>query len=311
MKNYKIYDCFTFFNELDILEIRLNVLDPVVDYFILIEGNKFMNGQQKESLYLKNKDRYSKFSKKIIHKIVDLPDNFSNLNKIQQPKTFEQNEINKIIDFISVTKHFNRYTEPRFGRSFYIKESPRLLWENVKEDDVILSSDCDEIPNPEILKRLEEFYNIDEFYSFTQTCYYYYLNVLRKSHINNVAHQYPGADPYTGIQSSHWKGTKMASFKLLKDYSLNELRAQPNNDILNGGWHFSYIGGKDAIKHKLSTGDTQSFDTNIVLDNIEKNLNNLNDVIFNGDKLTKIEIDDTYPNYLLNNLDKYKHIIKQ
>ena len=173
MKNYKIYDCFTFFNELDILEMRLNILDPVVDYFILIEGNKFMNGQQKESLYLKNKERYSKFSKKIIHKIVDLPDNFSNLNKTEQPKTFEQNEINKIYDFISITKHFNRYTEPRFGRSFYIKESPRLLWENLKEDDIILSSDCDEIPNPEILKRLEEFYNIDEFYSFTQTCYYY------------------------------------------------------------------------------------------------------------------------------------------
>ena len=102
----------------------------------------------------------------------------------------------------------------------------------------------------------------------------------------------------------------MASFKLLKDYSLNELRAQPNNDILNGGWHFSYIGGKDAIKHKLSTGDTQSFDTIKVLDNIENNLNNLNDVIFNRDKLTKVEIDDTYPSYLLNNLDKYKLIIK-
>ena len=58
MKNYKIYDCFTFFNELDILEMRLNILDPVVDYFILIEGNKFMNGLQNESLYLINKERY-------------------------------------------------------------------------------------------------------------------------------------------------------------------------------------------------------------------------------------------------------------
>ena len=43
---------------------------------------------------------------------------------------------------------------------------------------------------------------------------------------------------------------------------------------------------------------------------IEYNFNNLKDVIFNGDKLTKVEIDDTYPSYLLNNLDKYKHMIK-
>jgi beta-1,4-mannosyl-glycoprotein beta-1,4-N-acetylglucosaminyltransferase len=102
----------------------------------------------------------------------------------------------------------------------------------------------------------------------------------------------------------------MGSYKKLKNYSYNELRAQPNNDIMNGGWHFSYMGGIDSIKTKLSSGDCQSFDNEKLLSQIEYNFNNLQDVIFNGDRLTKVKIDDTYPSYLLNNLDKYKHMIK-
>jgi beta-1,4-mannosyl-glycoprotein beta-1,4-N-acetylglucosaminyltransferase len=306
----KIYDCFTFFNELDILEIRLNILNPVVDHFILIEGTKTMSGERKESLFIKNKDRFSKFLPKIIHKVIDdLPNEFINLPQYEET-SFDNICLNQIFSFIKTTKHFNRFTEPRFGRSFFIKESIRRCMENCKDDDVIISSDCDEIPNPEILTRLSEFYDENEFYSFNQTCYYYYLNVLRESHINNVVHNYPGADPYTGIKSSNWKGSKMGSYKKLKNYSYNELRAQPNNDIMNGGWHFSYMGGIDSIKTKLSSGDCQSFDNEKLLSQIEYNFNNLQDVTFNGDRLTKVKIDDTYPSYLLNNLDKYKHMIK-
>jgi beta-1,4-mannosyl-glycoprotein beta-1,4-N-acetylglucosaminyltransferase len=306
----KIYDCFTFFNELDILEMRFNILDPVVDYFVLIEGNKFMNGQSKTSKFLENSDRFSNFKHKIIHKIVDLPDDFSTLRIKENPNTFEEIELNKIYQFISTTRLFNRFSEPRFGRSFYIKESPRFCLERCGDDDIILSSDCDEIPNPEILSRLSEFFSPDEFYSFTQTCYYYFLNVLRESHINNVNHTYLGADPFTGIKSSHWKGTKMASYKMIKNYSLNELRAQPNNDIVNGGWHFSYLGGEEAIKHKLSSGDTQQFDSDAYLSKIKENLDKLSDVIANGDKLTQVPFDESYPKYILDNLHKYPHLIK-
>src|SRR3954464_1583382 len=66
-----IYDCFTFFNELDLLEIRLNELDPVVDKFVLVEATKTHQGKDKPLYFLENKARYEKFLAKIIHVVVN------------------------------------------------------------------------------------------------------------------------------------------------------------------------------------------------------------------------------------------------
>lgn len=62
-----IYDCFTFFNELDLLEIRLNVLDPYVDYFVICESHLTFSGKEKPLYFLENKERFSKWKDKIIH----------------------------------------------------------------------------------------------------------------------------------------------------------------------------------------------------------------------------------------------------
>ena len=71
----KIYDGFTFFNELDLLEIRLNVLNDVVDYFILVEGSKTFKGEDKPFIFDENKARFAPFLHKIIHiKVVDYPE---------------------------------------------------------------------------------------------------------------------------------------------------------------------------------------------------------------------------------------------
>jgi len=66
-----IYDCFSFFNELDLLEIRLHELDPVVDKFVLVEASKTFQGKDKPLFYDENKERYKEFSEKIIHVVVD------------------------------------------------------------------------------------------------------------------------------------------------------------------------------------------------------------------------------------------------
>ena len=60
-----IYDCFPFFNELDILEIRLNVLYETVDYFVITEADKTHTGKAKEYLFEQNKERFSKFLDKL------------------------------------------------------------------------------------------------------------------------------------------------------------------------------------------------------------------------------------------------------
>lgn len=61
------YDAFTFFNECDLLELRLNILDEHVDKFILVESQQTFSGQPKPLYYLENKDRFAKWNDKIIH----------------------------------------------------------------------------------------------------------------------------------------------------------------------------------------------------------------------------------------------------
>ena len=62
-----IYDCFTFFNELDLLEIRLNILNDYVDKFVLVEATRTQNNKEKKLYYEENKERFAKFKDKVIH----------------------------------------------------------------------------------------------------------------------------------------------------------------------------------------------------------------------------------------------------
>ena len=69
-----VYDCFQFFNELDILKIRLNVLSPVVDKFVISEATETFSGLPKPLYYEENKEMFREFEDKIIHQVVtDIP----------------------------------------------------------------------------------------------------------------------------------------------------------------------------------------------------------------------------------------------
>ena len=79
-----IFDCFPFFNELDLLEIRLRLLNKIVDKFVLIESNRTFSLKKKKLYFLENKERFGKYENKIIHIIVkDTPALF---NKFFIPK---------------------------------------------------------------------------------------------------------------------------------------------------------------------------------------------------------------------------------
>lgn len=67
----KIYDCFLFFNELELLEIRLNEMYDYVDHFVLVECYESFQGNPKSLYYSENKHLFSKYADKIIHVIVN------------------------------------------------------------------------------------------------------------------------------------------------------------------------------------------------------------------------------------------------
>jgi beta-1,4-mannosyl-glycoprotein beta-1,4-N-acetylglucosaminyltransferase len=282
----KIYDCFNFFNELDILEIRLNTLYEYVDYFVIVESNVTHSGEQKPFYFEENKERFSKFLNKIIaYKVYDTPTDFVNL------KINEDNTLMLINGFIeNQTNRFNRSTQPDYGRDFFQKECVRRPLVNCSDEDIIIISDADEIPNPEMLKNLKNLDLENTIYSLNQTTYYYYLNLLKQR---------------------DWYGSKISLYKNIKNLSFNEVRGDESlsKKIDNGGWHFSFQGGKDMVKIKILSYSARDLANNNVLSQLDNNIDNNIDPFFRGN-LTPVEIDNTYPKYIINNLDKFKHMIK-
>ena len=120
-------------------------------------------------------------------KVHDTPNNFINL-----PDTSDE-IVKKIYNFIEIQQNrFNRNSQPDYGRDFFQKESVIRPLVNCDDNDIILISDADEIPNPLILKNLSELDLQNYRYSLNQTMYFYYLNVFKES---------------------TWYGTKISTYK--------------------------------------------------------------------------------------------------
>ena len=181
----KIYDCFQFFNELDLLEIRLNILNDCVDYFVLAESTVTFSGLDKPLYYQENKDRFEKFNDKIIHLIIDdTPDG----------NPFERDVFQKNAIIRGLTK--------------------------CSDDDIILASDLDEIPDPEVIEQLIDQCQDDKVYHFAQDLFYYYLNLKEVS--GNLL-SYTGE--FNNVDEKKWLGSKMCKYKFLKQHTVNGLRS--------------------------------------------------------------------------------------
>ena len=255
-----IYDTFMFFNEYDLLEIRLNTLDKVVDKFVLVESNKTFNNDDKEFNYEKNKERYAKFQDKIIHiKVEEHPD-FTNA------WSFEHYQRNHILKGI--------------------KEA--------QDDDIIIIADVDEIPNPKTLNPILTHANTIKDLKviiFNQYEFYYYLNNLRK----NI-----------------WTGTKVCHKKLFEDYTPQQVRCNvEGKNYKDAGWHFSYLGGKEAVKLKLQSFSHQEYNNEETFNKIENSLDKGVDMFERQIPNKFIPISDIHPQYIIDNQDKYKHLIKK
>jgi len=127
----KIVDCFTFYNELEMLNYRLNILNDVVDYFVLVEATHTHVGKEKPLFYQENKHLFEKFNHKIIHIIVDdFTHKFPNIN-------IEKEE---------------QWINERYQRDCISRGINKL---HLQHNDVITITDLDEIPNPKLLKKIK------------------------------------------------------------------------------------------------------------------------------------------------------------
>lgn len=206
-----IYDCFSFFNELDIIEIRFKELYDHVHRFVLCESTLTHAGTPKPLYFQENKDRYAPFQDKIINVVCD------------NPSTPEPN-------------YDMNWTRERNQRNFIYNTLNQLC----KNDDIIITSDADEIFRSENINKLQA---IDSnLYSIEMRPSWYYLNC---------------------VSEPRWTLGKAAKFSTVKNGfkgNLSDIRgAGTSRCLVDSGWHFSYMGGQHKVKQKLESFAHQEF----------------------------------------------------
>tara|TARA_R100000482_G_C5101697_1_gene135957 strand:- start:34 stop:912 length:879 start_codon:yes stop_codon:yes gene_type:complete len=288
----KIFDSFLFYNELDVLELRLNILNDVVDYFVLSESPMTLSGNPTPLLYLENKERFSKFNHKIIHNITEIPENFNEyLVDKQHHLNYSDLDPNCGQRFIDIPIRYQRMTYVRDCMAYGLKKA------GVTDGDMILTSDGDEIINPILLENKESWFNPDEQYVSQQRAFYYSLNQLCQE---------------------DWLGTRVCTWEYLKNTSANKLRGdhQNHHKILDAGvgnpagWHFSFFGNANTVREKIAAYDECQNNVPEITNNMEEKMQSNRDPLNRNIALTTVPIDDTYPEYIVNNQEKYSEFIK-
>ncbi len=281
-----VFDCTPFFNEVDLLEMRMKIMDPYVDYFLIEEATVTFSGDKKELIFEKYIDKFKDYKDKIIHVVVD-----------------------------DTPEHFNT-----FERDYYQKNKilEGLHKAGASEDDVIIMGDVDEIPNPKVLEDILKNFDKTKVYHLAQRNFYGFLNIEEKSgNILSITGDFPemkGGD-------RKWLGTKVTSMQNIPEEGIVRLRDLiPVTDersvrVADGGWHFSYMGGcheTNPVKRmgvKIKAAAHQEYNDREILAETMDRLVLGQDIFGRDGRFERVEVDDSYPEYLRNHLQDYDYLI--
>ena len=223
-----IYDCFMYYDEDLLLDIRLNSLEKFVKKFVITEATYTHNGENKKLNFDINK--FNKFKDKIIYIVVDKqPSNILELkNEDTKEKTGEKLILNGM------------------ARDYFQRENLAKGLVDAKDEDLILISDLDEIPNLESLN----FKNIkNNIIIFEQKIFYYKLNLL----YDNFLWQGTRAIKNKNFLSPQWlrniKSKKYPRWRI--DTIFSKKKYSDLMFVKNGGWHFTCLKTPDQLEKKL------------------------------------------------------------
>ena len=256
-----IYDCFQYFNEDHIVDMRLNILNKYVDFFVISESTKNHQGKDKKLNFDINK--FAKYRNKIKYVIANYEGDIDFDNHTGGESPVEKHQRNKLIEGIK----------------------------DASSDDLIILSDSDEIPD---LTKLKEIKKNKKFIAFSQTMFMYKLNLQN-------------------LNESNWIGSKISlkkniiSMQMLRDLKFKKYPFwridKKDMQIIQGGWHFSFLQKPEEIITKIKSFSHGEFNRNKIVDKkkIEEKIANSIDIFERGFKLKKINIDETFPEYILKN----------
>ena len=267
----KIYDCFQFFNEENVLDLRFNILDEFVDFFVIAESTTDHQGHDKKLNF--DIEKFKKFKKKIIHVIVE--DTLDSIKKahIGQNSLVERHQRNSIMRGLK----------------------------NCSDNDLVIISDVDEIPD---LNKLNLFNKKSRYAVFAQKKFDYKLNLL-----NVTEGEWLGSKICLkkDLESPQWlRDLKFKKYPFWRIDKIKNLQI-----IENGGWHFAYLKSPEDISKKIQSSAHGEFNkanfTN--QENIKEKINMGQDIFNRGISYRKVKIDNSFPKYIVENKEKFKEWI--
>lgn len=279
----KVFDCFPFFNELDLLEIRLHELSGVVDRFVLAESSTTFSGEPKPLHFAENRERFAPFLDRIHHIVVDgMP---------------------------SGEAGWERQDRQRNALAAGIADAA--------PDDLILLSDVDEIPSAEAIRRAAARpAERAEVVCFELRMFNYFVNLeaghrwlrngpraVRRRNLGTFkelrAVRGPAGNPLRDL----FRGLR-ASFGMGRPVRRVVLR--------DAGWHFTYLGGAAAVQEKLKSFigseriDPADLDLSLLTARIEAG-RPMNRRVTTA--LTLRPLDSGFPDHLRRHRDRFSHLI--
>jgi beta-1,4-mannosyl-glycoprotein beta-1,4-N-acetylglucosaminyltransferase len=206
-----------YFNEKDIAYLRIKELYDAVDYFVINEATKTHQGQDKELFFWKD-ERLQEFKDKIIYSPIELDGRFDIL----------------MLKFFPDAKIGAKEHEQRIRLFEQIEKL------NPSDEDIIMISDCDEIPNKNIFQDIIKYPII----ALNQMFFVHYINIYTNKNVTGTV-----ACKYEGLKYLNTLSFGMGLQLLRRDKDF-----MPR--IENGGWHYSYMGGAKSVSQKvISTYD--------------------------------------------------------
>ncbi len=221
-----IFDCFMYFDEDMLLELRLHTLNKYVKKFIITESTFFHNGKPKKLNFDINK--FSQFKDKIEYIVVDtLSENIQRINPADDQNT-KNSKI--LINAMKRDNHQRNMLAKGFG--------------NINDDDLIIISDLDEIPN------LKDFKYKKKFSFFKQKMFYYKFNLIHPK-MNWIGSK--GCKKKHLISPQWLRNIKEKLYPFWRfDILFSKKKYRNINFINNGGWHFTNIKSAEDIHFKFS-----------------------------------------------------------
>jgi beta-1,4-mannosyl-glycoprotein beta-1,4-N-acetylglucosaminyltransferase len=268
----RVFDCFSFFNELDLLELRLNELNGVVDKFVLVEATRTFTKKDKPLYYNDNKDRYKDFHHKIIHIIVD---------------TYP-------------TWWASLFHPSSWVYDTHQKNQAALGLKDCAPDDMIIFSDMDEIPNPQgILANKGK----EGYFVFRQKHFYYFMNCVE---VTKEGKDYVW---WNGPVMTRYKDfTDVHKLRLKREMKDTDAQLVPNG----GWHFAYLGGVEKIIQKIESYAHTEHNKSIFKdKERIQHIIESGQGLYGNDMKCRFEEMDASYPTYLINHKEKFAHLIKE